>query len=1176
MMNEDENFARKLALHFELEDRFERISAKFSDVNPMTLGFILASVDNDFDAAVRDAYDVASQFMETDQLNWINLLIRYPHIDDDIITSIFLDTKFNLQMSISRIEDDELRSIEKTRNDNGCDPSNKLIENKSAPVSVDPNALRAKALHYLRQAHEYMERANDPQARNTPGLIDHYRAMSASFASKYKKENENAAAIIASSMNSGENPHSLDLHYLQIPEAEECLRNWLQDQKAKLDRIRLHNARTIQRTLVIITGKGNRSHGKRAKLFPFVRNFLQKGGYKETRSFLRPDDGLTEETSDLALFVALRIGIVLLEGPEYLRELKSPLVIKPEEVKLQAYRELGEGSFGRVVVATWKEMEVAVKLIKWEDSKKSAAIIREAKLVMKCNHAHVVRVFGVTSLPHQHIGIVMELSDGGKLTSEMMKKFGSPEGIFEAYRFCIGVVNGLQYLHQKRHIVHRDLKPDNILCFGKPETPKIADFGFAKEIENSFEYMKSQVGSLLYMAPEMTSARKIPRKYTKSVDIYSLSIFSGNKPIFSSKYDDLSDLIKAKSEGKIKNQNLLSSLPDSLKELINLGCSPDSKIRPKLSEFHSALLSEVSRPPDKLDGPDPVGNKKTGNKNKTDPEINRERDRGNNFFRSLRRSLSKRWRLLAENLDCEGFQILPCIPLRILEINVAFMPKVASRSSKAIPPFSSTAAFTAAKVAANVAAVDENGGIALDDLKATLRKNVEPDKLSQFKGDRSKMVLDLESFRADKGGNPDEIRKNQKDRFDDVQLVETVIDKDNEWRKHRYMADAWNKMKNMCSKVIGDKMKITETSRNTALKEIGNLLHPSVPIDDNEDNNTVERMVGDVEQRTKYSHFDLIHMIDGVDSERGAAVSGARGYYLKGPALFLEQGLIQLSLKMLVDKDYTAMSPPYFMRKDVMQEVAQLSQFDEELYKVTGKGSEKDGADEKYLIATSEQPIAAFHRDEWIAESALPIRYCGLSCCFRQEAGSHGRDTRGIFRVHQFNKVVEQFCITSPEDDSSWKMMSEMLNNAEDFCKMLGIAYRVVNIVSGALNNAAAKKWDIEAWFPGSGAFRELVSCSNCTDYQSRRLLIRYGQTKKMGTNTKYVHMLNATMCATTRVICVLLELNQTEDGIRVPEPLQPYMPKKYKEFIPFVQPAPIDEQEAKKQKKQKDASQKK
>ncbi|XP_068150494.1 serine--tRNA ligase, cytoplasmic [Drosophila tropicalis] len=497
------------------------------------------------------------------------------------------------------------------------------------------------------------------------------------------------------------------------------------------------------------------------------------------------------------------------------------------------------------------------------------------------------------------------------------------------------------------------------------------------------------------------------------------------------------------------------------------------------------------------------------------------------------------------------------------------------------------------------------------------------------------MVLDLDLFRSDKGFNPDAVRDNQKKRFKDVALVETVISKDSEWRQCRHRADNLNKVKNVCSKVIGEKMKkkepvgamseelpaalcenlteivaetlqpltvsqikqlrividnamvdnqksleVAEQTRNTALREVGNHLHESVPVSNDEDENKVERTYGDCEKRGKYSHVDLIVMIDGMNSEKGAVVSGGRGYFLTGPAVFLEQALIQHSLHLLYAKDYVPLYTPFFMRKEVMQEVAQLSQFDEELYKVVGKGSEKAeeaGTDEKYLIATSEQPIAAYHRDEWLPEASLPIKYAGLSTCFRQEVGSHGRDTRGIFRVHQFEKV-EQFVLTSPHDNKSWEMMDEMIGNAEQFCQSLGIPYRVVNIVSGALNHAASKKLDLEAWFGGSAAYRELVSCSNCLDYQARRLLVRYGQTKKMNASVDYVHMLNATLCAATRVICAILETHQTETGIKVPEPLKKYMPAKYQDEIPFVKPAPIDLElaaAAEKQKGKKDKGKK-
>ena len=419
-------------------------------------------------------------------------------------------------------------------------------------------------------------------------------------------------------------------------------------------------------------------------------------------------------------------------------------------------------------------------------------------------------------------------------------------------------------------------------------------------------------------------------------------------------------------------------------------------------------------------------------------------------------------------------------------------------------------------------------------------------------------------------------------------VITTFVLVDAEWRTCRFKGDLYNKLKNVCSKEIGERMKKKEnpgtddpiadeiiqklenlkiddlkpfnilqikqirakiddamvdndkqliqleTTRNSALREVGNWLHESVPVSNDEDENRVERTWGNCETKQKYSHVDLIVMIDGMNGEKGAVVSGGRGYFLTGPAVFLEHALIQHSLHSLFDKGYTPLYTPFFMRKEVMQEVAQLSQFDDELYKVVGKGSDKGGEDEdKYLIATSEQPIAAYHRDEWLPENTLPLKYAGISTCFRQEVGSHGRDTRGIFRVHQFEKV-EQFVLTSPHDNKSWEMMDEMIGNAEAFYQSLGIPYRVVNIVSGALNHAAAKKLDLEAWFAGSSAFRELVSCSNCLDYQARRLLVRYGQVKKLNASTDYVHMLNATMCAVTRVICAILETHQTETGVKV------------------------------------------
>ena len=273
-----------------------------------------------------------------------------------------------------------------------------------------------------------------------------------------------------------------------------------------------------------------------------------------------------------------------------------------------------------------------------------------------------------------------------------------------------------------------------------------------------------------------------------------------------------------------------------------------------------------------------------------------------------------------------------------------------------------------------------------------------------------------------------------------------------------------------------------------------------------------------------------------------------------------------------------------------MAKTAQLSQFDEELYRVSEGGSNSES--DKYLIATSEQPLSCLHSGEWLQPSQLPIKYAGYSTCFRKEAGSHGRDAWGVFRVHQFEKV-EQFILCKPDD--SWQHFDDMITISEEFYKSLGLPYRVVSIVSGALNNAAAKKYDLEgkitllshklvyelltshqAFFPYQTEFKELVSCSNCTTYQTRELEIRYGIKKAKtvvgGGRKEYVHALNAvsllltciygpgsflqTLCATERTMCGLLENFQTEDGLAVPEVLRKYIPGQ-PSFIPFVKEAP-------------------
>ncbi|KAF4357201.1 hypothetical protein CsatB_029587 [Cannabis sativa] len=432
-------------------------------------------------------------------------------------------------------------------------------------------------------------------------------------------------------------------------------------------------------------------------------------------------------------------------------------------------------------------------------------------------------------------------------------------------------------------------------------------------------------------------------------------------------------------------------------------------------------------------------------------------------------------------------------------------------------------------------------------------------------------MLDINLFREEKGNNPEIIRESQRRRFANVEIVDEVIKLDKEWRQRQFELESLRKDFNKINKLVAqlrikgedatemikntddNKKSIAEkevevrealTQLNSKLETIGNLVHDSVPISNDEANNAVIRTWGERRTEPKLkNHVELVELLGIADTKKGSEIAGARGYYLKGDGVRLNQALINFGLDFLEKRGYTALQTPFFMRKDVMAKCAQLAQFDEELYKVTGEG------DDKYLIATAEQPLCSYHIDDWIHPSQLPIRYAGYSSCFRKEAGSHGRDTLGIFRVHQFEKV-EQFCLTTPNANDSWDMIEEMIKNSEDFYKMLNLPYQVVAIVSGALNDAAAKKYDLEAWFPSSQAYRELVSCSNCTDYQSRKLEIRYGQKKSNEQTKQYVHLLNSTLTATERTLCCILENYQKEDGVEVPEALQAFMGGKT--FLPF------------------------
>lgn len=484
------------------------------------------------------------------------------------------------------------------------------------------------------------------------------------------------------------------------------------------------------------------------------------------------------------------------------------------------------------------------------------------------------------------------------------------------------------------------------------------------------------------------------------------------------------------------------------------------------------------------------------------------------------------------------------------------------------------------------------------------------------------MVININILREEKGGNPEEVKQSEIKRGRDGKVVDEIVDVDKKWRTAMFNMEQAKKECNIINKEIGDRKKkdskcdcsdlvekatsfkqqipILEKDmnsyakiRDTLLHKIGSIVHSSVFVSNDEANNKVLRSWG-IPKRFSHSlgdcgssanfikgnlhHHEIMAKLRGFDCKKGVEVAGHRGVFLIGVLVRLNMALIQYGLNFLIQKGYTPVQPPYFMKKEVMQETAELKDFEETLYRIPMGGAEAekkdkdDKRDDLFLIATSEQPISALHRGEWIEEKELPIKYAGISSCFRKEAGAHGKDTWGIFRVHQFDKV-EQFCITKPdgglgEDSVSCKMQEEMIGICEEFYQSLNLPYRIVSIVSGALNDAASRKYDLEAWFPGYDDFRELVSCSNCTDYQSRSLDIRLRKNKLNTTNhedannsassnllfdkdKQYVHMLNGTLVATQRCMCCILENYQTETGVRIPSVLTPYMGGL--EFVPYV-----------------------
>ena len=332
---------------------------------------------------------------------------------------------------------------------------------------------------------------------------------------------------------------------------------------------------------------------------------------------------------------------------------------------------------------------------------------------------------------------------------------------------------------------------------------------------------------------------------------------------------------------------------------------------------------------------------------------------------------------------------------------------------------------------------------------------------------------------------------------------------------------------------LENQVALEEEKIHDFLMRLPNLLHETVPFGRDENDNVQIRSWGEIPKFRfeAKNHIEVALNLDLVDIERAGKVAGSRFFYLKGKGVLLDMALMNFAMIEMSEKGYQPLEPPYLMRKEPYEGVTALSDFGDMLYKVENE--------DLYLIATSEHPMAAMFMDEVFVEEELPLKLAGISACFRREAGAHGKDTRGMFRTHQFNKI-EQFVFCTPEQ--SWKMHDELLENAEELIKKLGLPYRVVNVCTGDIGTVAAKKYDIEVWMPAQNAYREVISCSNCTDYQARRLNIRYRE--KEGAPTKdFVHTLNSTAIATGRTIVAILENFQLEDGsVEIPRVLREYM----------------------------------
>ena len=395
-------------------------------------------------------------------------------------------------------------------------------------------------------------------------------------------------------------------------------------------------------------------------------------------------------------------------------------------------------------------------------------------------------------------------------------------------------------------------------------------------------------------------------------------------------------------------------------------------------------------------------------------------------------------------------------------------------------------------------------------------RNVEIDisELLTVDKKRRELITELESYKMKRNRVSQEI-STKKSQGEDISEILT-------------------EMKNISTKIekLQDTVKVSQDDYNNRLESIPNLIHDSVPIGkDEKANKEVENWQPETGlNKNSQDHIELSEKNNLVDLERASKISGSRFYFLKNSLVRMNYALIAFALDYISKKGYAMLQPPYLMNRKPMSGAVILSDFEEVIYKIEDQ--------DLYLIGTSEHALAAMHSEEIFAKEDLPRKYVSVSPCFRKEAGSHGRDTKGIFRVHQFEKV-EIFSITDPE--SSWTQHEEILEDVKQFYKELEIPYRIMLLSSGDMGKVSSKTFDIEAWLPGQNNYRELVSCSNCTDFQSRRLGIKYRN--KPHEESRLTHTLNSTLTATERTLIAILENFQNEDGsITIPRALRTYM----------------------------------